>query len=263
MPRTPDLSIPYDLGFKVDFAPAGIWSTGADVHVLVELANDVSDAAFQECDSLATTFFMLASTRALSGEHIDPHRSGIGDRELVSRGRRRLHYVFRRCVVDRASTILCANAFSLAHRKFPIQSIVIDSAPTFTGATSSLVLDSKATDPYPGMYTPLPFPCDFDPDQDSPLLTLELEEPPADEKKAEDNILTWAAASAGGVYAAVLTPPSDCFMSIDPSDLEISDDDLTFAIGKFRCHEAALRGLVNACAALHPNVLRIANAAIE
>jgi hypothetical protein len=264
MPAQLALAVPYDLGFEVRYAPPPLWSRGDDVFIGLEAKSSPGPDATREYDSLVTLFFMLATTGALSGAAIDPAKGRIRDRDAAVESAREVLFVLRGCRVDEAATILCANALSLAHQRFPIRRLRIGADPTLGSASAALAYQSQNIDPYPAIFSALPFPCDFDPDQDAPSVTIELAQPPDPRAQASirDELLTWAAAAASGIYATVSALPVECTLAFDPADLRFAGNEVSLDVFSFRSHEAALRGLVNACAAIHASVAPIAAMAI-
>lgn len=264
MATSPIIEVPYELGFEVRYCSEALWSVGNDVFVGVELMAGVG-GAFDEYASLITTLLMLAGTGALAGSQIPPHLSTIGDAIDSPISGALLVFQLRGARTDELTTVVCANLLSLGNRRFPLRRVLIDRDRRFGGVAGCLVYREGLIDPYPDVYSPLPFRLEFDPDQHIPSLTIEFASPldASERQSAEDHLLTWAAACASGVYAAPMSQPDDCYLSFNPDDLVVDGNELTLTIAKLRCDPAVLRGLVNACAALHAMVSPIVSVTFQ
>jgi hypothetical protein len=218
-----------------------------------------------EVDPLVTAFFMLASTGALAGSDLDPASSEIRDHSGPVAGHDHLQWVLQEPKVSRQALVNLVDFLQLAHEQTPIARVQL--AVFTAGATTQRLLahDPRIDPCYPGLSSRLGYPLHIDPDAgDSPTLELHFErEPtPAESERVEGLLLTWAAATAMGLYPVAPLSPSAC--GIEPDhEVEIAVDEVAWGIHHFRAHTEALYGLGNVLSRIHSLHCRIREAYIE
>lgn len=262
--NTPTLSIPYDLGFDVAYPSRAHWSQGNNLVVRLQLFDEVCAGAADEYGALAVMFFSLANTGALCGREVSPELSGIDDCSEPEVLGSTLSIVFRGCHLDDRATVLCANAFSLGHDRYPISRLAFE-LDAYPDHQEQLTYKPEDIDPYPECAISLPFEFFSDPAEDAISVFIEFGQSLDEGTRSdiETSILTWAAVCSSGIYASVTAPPQDSFLSFSPADLDFSDNSLSLFISQFHCHPAALRGLTNVLMKLHATTIPVLRLMIE
>lgn len=251
------LSTAYKLPYSVSHSVLPMLSRGLNIRVTATLKNDVTDDDIQELDSNIIAFFMLASTGALCGSQLPAAKSQIDDHVSIGGYRNSASWKLKVCNVDDRALSILAQLFLTTYEKCPITNLSI----VTEGIDSDLFdlsYDEDLINPYPAVVQHPPFSLIVDPDIfDSYSVYARFLSPLVLEQisSIENELMTWATATAIGCYGVADKLPQNCSIQLDKP--LISKNDLEWSIERTRAHYASMHGLINVFAAIHSKIAPI------
>lgn len=255
---------PYDLPFQALLQPPPLFSDGGQVVLQVELLNAATEYDVDRVSEQVVAFCVLARTGALGGEMIPPWLSSIGyDSEPIIKDNT-VRWILEECLLDERAAVVLVHLIMSLSNELPI--VILKLFKLENDRKLELIgFESALDSPYPSMWSPLPFIVRVEDEVGSTVsVRVEFNTPLTLDEKEEiqDDLLTWAGTTICGAYAVEPEPPSKCGLQPELT-VEVFDNELNWAIDKFRAHPDALNGLINIFVAIDKNVSQISTVFIE
>src|SRR5215471_7546304 len=245
----------YALPFRFLYTPWPHLSLGKPAVLDVVLKREPAEPATSNLDSLVTTFYMLASTGALSGDAVHPAESNVGHPSRPERDRSTLQWRFPSTNIAQAAIPILAQLLMLATSEVEIERAVL----TCQGSSAPIRLAENPAlrDWYPAIWENLSFDLSLSGEigksamlgiTASRLLSEE------DQQRIEVELLTWVTATQIGAYGVAPIAPDRCGIFSD-RHVTFLGSDLELSFFNIRCHPAAFRGLVNVCTKIAESIV--------
>lgn len=259
-----NIATPYPLPFAMSGPAAGALALDEDFDLRVGFTRPPDLAAAEVLFGVVTAFCVLAGTGAMSGSGLAASNSRV--RDLGPAGFEGTVISFGLAGVrldDRALVILAHLLLSeWEPLKFARVELQRRSEPT---ALRSLVHDSDALHPYPGLDPSIGFAVRMPPAViENADVAVRFVSVLDDEQRqtVQTQLQTWAATAVGGAYALAPNPPIKS-MFVAERCVEWVDEDLGWGLSTVRVHPGAFHGLVNAVAALDQRGLSVQQFSVE
>jgi hypothetical protein len=172
------------------------------------------------------------------------------------------HLEFNPCVLDERATHCLLCLLLALHQDISIERAIL----SVSGKVARRVpFDSKLQDPYPGLWSRLPFGHEIEESESETRVlraqfagSLDNEQISAVHRE----LMRWGTAAEAGAYGVAPIDPRSCgCMPVNPP--EHYQGELTWPVEKCRFHYAALPALVAVCATIHHRIATIAELAVE
>lgn len=255
---------PYELGFDVRLPAPGELRKGGDFHLRATLRRPPTDEAVTAYGATLTAWGLLASTGAMSGEHIEAARSGVDDWGRPVAGVAGLDWRLTGVRLDDRAPVVLAHMLRADHAEHPL--VRLDLTPLQDPAkVVALQHDPAAWDVYPGIDRSIRFALQLsDQVMETAYVRVELSAVPTEAQRTaiRDELLVWGgAASLGGYGIAPAEPEHSGFVA--PDDLQFVDEELEWSLSSFQAHAGAIVALTNVVSAIHQRVLPVRSLVVK
>ncbi len=255
------LSTAYVLPFALEIPPDNPWDGHRSAELVVHTVSPVSSGSAQRMGTILQSFWLLAATGGLAGRAAAPWQSASPTPTIYVHAQS-VRFVFAPTLLDEHATSCLLALLLSVHEEIPLLGarIAVPGSPL-----GPMPFQASMENPYPELWTPLPFQAEVDEDSESEAreLRLQFEHPLTDEQASgvQDRLWAWGKAAEWGAFALPTLPPRDssCLAS---EPVEHYEGELTWPITKCRFHRSALDSLVAVCGAIHHRVAKLAELAV-